>query len=241
MARKTDRRGAAGWFVASLLWPLLLSAQPVEAPPQARDPAITALLQPWDALWPRLGEAQRDILRDNARHWSGLDGPAREALAMRLREWDGLQPVERATLRQRLQVWHGQAPDARATVADVHAKFQALDPQQQAQRRAAFLALAPQQRAAFLHGDAAELAEVARQAFAFVPGGEREATLAMLRALPEVGRVHTPTDLLPELGGVRADVRADLQHRFVHLLVQLPRPIGLQHVTRPARERTIVR
>lgn len=151
-------------------------------------PAELQALAPWAALWPQLDASARAQLQRHAEQWQALDAPGRERFEQRRQAFEALPPVQRVQLRERHARYQALQASQRA---EVQALWSGLAEASEADRRALrqqFAGLPLAVRQALLTGKPADLAELAREAFAFVPATEREATLDLLRALPEAER-----------------------------------------------------
>lgn len=148
------------------------------APP----PELQAL-QPWRLQWPHLLPAQREVLQQRAQHWEQMDEPARLRFEQRAQAFRELSPLARSELRERHARWHSFDAATRSTVRALEAGFAQVPSEQQAALRAQHQALPESVRRGLLAGTSAELAGLARDAFAFVPEDERERTLDLLRGL----------------------------------------------------------
>ena len=178
-----------------LAWALAL-ALPAAAQSgwQSLPEAERALLAPWQARWDALDAAQRERLRRNTRHWLGLDAAQRAALTARLAAWDTLPPAQRTQTRAHAEAWERMDESQRARLRASRATLQAMAPVERDAMHAAFEQLGTSERRNLLVAqDELALAEVAQQAFAFVPPEERTATLDMLRGLLPAERLRLAT------------------------------------------------
>ena len=176
----SDRRRLA-WLVLALCAALPAAAQSGwdALPAEER-----ALLAPWQTRWEALDAAQRERLRRNTRHWLSLDAAQRAQLQARLAAWEAMPPAQRAQIRERAAAWQRLAPSEQAALRASHAQVQAMAPVERAAMRDAFAQVGTSEKRALLVGENEQaLAEVAREAFAFVPPDARGATLDMLRSL----------------------------------------------------------
>lgn len=155
------------------------------------DGGTRSLLAPWHDVWSTLPATDRQRLLANAARWQAMDKAQREALQQRQAQWDALPPSERARLRARYADWQQLPPDQQARVRDAAARFAALPTPQQGALRAKFAAQPVEWQLAWLLGPSVgSWLDRASDWFAFVPEGEREATLRMLQALPEDARTQ---------------------------------------------------
>lgn len=162
--------------------------------PAASDPAVQLIevlapppdlsaLQPWALQWPHLLPSQRAELQQRAQQWELLDEPARLRFEQRAQAFRELAPLARSELRERHARWRSFDAATRSTLRALEAGFARATPEQQATLRTQHQALPEAVRRGLLAGKSAELAELARDAFAFVPEDERERTLDLLREL----------------------------------------------------------
>ena len=120
-----------------------------------------------------------------------MDATARAGFMHRNADWQALPPLERARQRARYADWHALPANEQAKVRVAAAKFAALPTAQQSALRAQFAALdADLQRAWLLGPSTGSWIEQARRLFSYVPAGERDATLDMLRTLPADARAQ---------------------------------------------------
>lgn len=153
------------------------------------DRPTQALLAPWHDDWSTLPASDRQRLLANASRWQAMRKADRAALAQRQAQWDALPANERANLRARYAAWQQLSADEQARVRAAAARLAALPMAQQGALRAKFAELPHERQRAWLLGpDVGAWIEQAGEWFAFVPEGEREATLRMLQALPEDAR-----------------------------------------------------
>ena len=160
---------------------LLLAPPPAWAqlPPEQR-----VLLASWERHWGRLGAEQQRQLAANAQLWIALTPEQQGQLRARLQQWRALDPGERARLRLRHESFAGLGAIAQARLRTALAYLQSLAAPAGADLRAQFAALPATRRQAYLLGsDAREIAALAQRVFAYVPTGERTATLSMLEEL----------------------------------------------------------
>lgn len=149
-------------------------------------PPELAALQPWRLQWSRLSPAQREALQQRAQRWEQMDEAARARFEQRAQAFRELAPLARSELRERHARWHRFDTATRSTLRALEAGFAQAAPAQQAALRAQHQALPASVRRGLLTGKSAEVAELARDAFAYVPEDERERTLDLLRDLGEV-------------------------------------------------------
>jgi len=155
------------------------------------DPATQELLAPWRDAWTTLATADRTRLLANAMRWQAMDASARASFMQRSTDWQALRPTERARIRARYAAWRALPPDDQARVRAAATQFTALPAAQQASMRARFAALDANRQHDWLLGPSTGAwIEQARTAFAYVPDGERDATLRMLQALPADARTQ---------------------------------------------------
>jgi hypothetical protein len=159
-------------------------ADAIESAPIEPMPALDALA-PWAQQWPLLQAAQRAELLQRAQQWQQMDAGARERFAQRARDFGALSPMARAALRERHARWVEFDAATRSTLRALEVGFSRAETTQRQALRARFDALPEAVRRGLLAGKSPELAELAREAFAFVPEEEREATVALLRGLGE--------------------------------------------------------
>ncbi len=173
------------------LEPAVLPAAPVDAAVAgpallvdalAPPPALPAL-QPWRLQWPNLLPSQRAALQRRAEQWEVMDAAARLRFEQRAQAFRALAPLARSELRDRHARWRSFDAVTRSTLRALEAGFAQATPEQQAALRAQHQGLPDSVRRGLLAGKSAELAELARDAFAFVPEEERERTLDLLRGL----------------------------------------------------------
>lgn len=145
-------------------------------------PALSALA-PWALQWPHLLPAQRSELEQRALQWEQMDASARARFEQRARDFRELPPMVRASLRERHARWLEFDAATRSTLRALEVGFDQAGAAQRQALRAQFEALPEAVRRGLLAGKSPELAELAREAFAFVPEEEREATVALLRGL----------------------------------------------------------
>lgn len=158
-------------------------AAPLESPDTV--PAGLDALTPWAESWPRLQPAQRAELLARARQWQALGEPERQRFEQRAAAYQALAPLQRAELRERHARWAGFDAATQSTLRALEAGLASATAEEQAALRAQFEALPEAVRRGLLAGKPPELAELAREAFAFVPEDEREATIELLRGLGE--------------------------------------------------------
>ncbi|SDE13450.1 DUF3106 domain-containing protein [Aquimonas voraii] len=176
-----------------LLWRLqagggeVVAAAGPAAPPESLDtvPADLDALTPWAESWPRLQPAQRAELWARARRWEALGEPERLRFEQRAAAYRSLPPLQRADLRERHARWAGFDAATQSTLRALEAGLASATAEEQSTLRAQFEALPEAVRRGLLAGKTPELAELAREAFAFVPEEEREATVELLRGLGE--------------------------------------------------------
>lgn len=143
------------------------------------------LLSSWQPHWEQLGERQRRQLADNARLWAGLSPEQQGHLRARLEQWRALAPAQRARLRLRHDSYLRLGDADRERIRAAFTRYRRLPADVQQALRTEFAALPLERRQAYLLGaEARTLAVLAQQVFAFVPAGERAATMDMLRDLP---------------------------------------------------------
>jgi hypothetical protein len=147
-------------------------------------PALSALA-PWALQWPHLLPAQRIELEQRAQQWEQMDAAARARFELRAQRFRELPPMARASLRERHARWLDFDAATRSTLRALEVGFGQAEAAQREVLRAQFEALPEAVRRGLLAGKSPELAELAREAFAFVPEEEREATVALLRGLDE--------------------------------------------------------
>jgi hypothetical protein len=148
------------------------------------DPDTSALLVPWRDGWDTLDAVDRARLLSNARRWQTLDATARAEFLRRSAIWQALPPTERARRRARYAAWRALPSDEQTRVRAAVTQFAALPVAQQAAWRAQFAAQdADHQRAWLLGPSTGGWIDQARTLFAYVPEGDREATVRMLQAL----------------------------------------------------------
>jgi hypothetical protein len=180
-----------------LLWRLGETADPA-APDAAEDalaaaadseilatepPAELTALAPWARRWADLAEPQRRQLLAHARLWQALTAAGQQRVLDRAAEFQALPPLQRVELRARFARFRELSPELRSgLLANARGLAQAA-PVEQQRLRAEFAALPLAVRRGLMAGKSAELAELAREAFAFVPAEERDATVALLRGL----------------------------------------------------------
>ncbi len=150
------------------------------------DAATSALLAPWIDHWDALPAVDRERLLSNARRWQAMTAEQRAAYLQRNAAWDALPPTERTQQRERYAAWQALSMAEQARVHSAAARFTALSVAQQQQLRVRFDALDREVQQGWLLGPArgAWIAQ-ALPLFAYVPDGQRTATLAMLETLPE--------------------------------------------------------
>jgi hypothetical protein len=113
-------------------------------------------------------------------------GPERQAaLAARLAAWDALPLAQRAERRERYRAWRALEEGERAQLRAAAAELASFDPARVAALQAQFAALEPVERDGWrlgpeLGADFTGLAPL----LGFVPAGQREPLLSMLRAMP---------------------------------------------------------
>jgi hypothetical protein len=187
-AMRADRRHRI--TCAGLL--LAIACAAVAAPAWTELAADTRLLlAPFEAHWQQLPAAHRQQLLDNAALWQQLDPPAQARLLARLREWQELPAPLRNRVRDRHAIYRALDPATRDAVQQQYHRWQAADDEQRERLLIAFQALPPdKRRALLLADDQRDLATLARQVFAYVPDGERHATLQMLESLDAGARTH---------------------------------------------------
>ena len=176
-----------------LLWRLqagggeVVAAAAPAAPPENSDafPEGLSALTPWAESWPRLQPEQRAELLARARRWEALGEAERLRLEQRAAAYRTLPRRQRAELRERHARWAGFDAATQSTLRALEAGVSAATPEQQAALRAQFDGLPEAVRRGLLAGKTPELAELAREAFAFVPEDERETTIELLRGLGE--------------------------------------------------------
>jgi len=150
-----------------------------QMPPEQR-----ALLASWERHWERLGADQRRQLAANAQLWNALTPEQQGQLRARLQQWRALDPAERARLRLRHESFARLGAIAQVRLRAALAHLQAQTAQAGEVLRTQFAALPATQRQAYLLGsDEREIAALAQRVFAYVPTGERTATLSMLEEL----------------------------------------------------------
>lgn len=143
------------------------------------------LLAPWRGVWDRLAPEARERVEANAARWRDMDESEREAFLARLEAWEALPPLERSRQREAYAAWRALDLHDRERIAQAARRYQAATTEQRSAWRAAHDALSPDQARAWLLGpDAGADVLRLRPLFAFVPAGERDRTLAVLRALP---------------------------------------------------------
>ncbi len=180
--------------VGELLDPSAPGSTRPDLVPLASDPAVQLIevlappadlpaLTPWALQWPRLLPTQRAQLQQRAQQWEQLDEAARLRFEQRAQAYRELAPLARSELRERHARWRSFDAATRSTLRALEAGFARATPQQQAALRTQHQALPEAVRRGLLAGKSAELAELARDAFAFVPEDERERTLDLLREL----------------------------------------------------------
>lgn len=181
-------------WIASLACVLLLVQLTVRAQTadwSALDTSTRELLASWRANWSTLDPNSRAQLLANAKRWLAMDATARAGFMRRNVAWQALPPLERARQRARYAAWRALPADAQTQVRAAAARLAALPAAQQSALRGQFAALdADRQRAWLLGPSTGGWIEQARQLFAYVPVGEREATLDMLRTLPADARAQ---------------------------------------------------
>ncbi len=176
-----------------LLWRLqagggevVATAAPAGSPENpAAPPEGLSALTPWAESWPRLQPEQRAELLARARRWEALSETERLRFEQRAAAYRSLPPLQRAALRERHARWAGFDAATQSTLRALEAGVSAATSEEQAALRAQFDALPEAVRRGLLAGKPPELAELAREAFAFVPEDEREATIELLRGLGE--------------------------------------------------------
>lgn len=186
------------------------------------DSGTQALLAPWSDAWSTLDTANRARIVANARHWRAMDAKAHDTFEQRSAAWQALPPNARERRRERYAAWLALPPDEQARVRSAAANFAVLPAGQQAALRARFAMQAAIQQTDWLLGPSTgSWIEQARTAFAFVPDGERDATMRMLQALPLDARAqlfelarrlpdHQRERLRKQLLGVAPAQRADV-------------------------------
>lgn len=201
-----NRRRA--WLTLALAVALPAAAQ---SEWQSLPEAERAVLAPWATRWDALDAAQRERLRRNTQHWLGLDRAQRAALEARLAAWDALPPAQRTRIREHAAAWEKMDEGQRAALRASRMRLQAMAPMERAALHVGFEQLGSSERRTLLvTEDALALAQIAQQAFAFVPPEERAATLDMLRTLPPADRLRLAT-LARRIGPEqRAELRKDL-------------------------------
>lgn len=197
------------------------AAEPLSAPEVP--PADLGALTPWTESWPRLQPAQRAELMARARQWEALSDAERQRFGQRAAAYQTLAPLQRADLRERHARWAGFDAATQSTLRALESGLASSPAEAQSALRAQFEALPEAVRRGLLAGKSPELAELAREAFAFVPEDEREATIELLRGLGE-----TEHDLLRRMArrldpAAREALRAEL--------------IAAEPAARPARVR----
>ena len=150
----------------------------------ALDADSHTLLAPWQDGWNGLPDSQRERLLANARRWQAMDANARADLLKRETQWQALPPSERARLRERYAAWKALPTDEQLRVRNAAYRFFAMPAPQQGALRAGFAAQETNQQADWLLGPSlGGWIEQAQALFAFVPAGDRDATLKMLQSL----------------------------------------------------------
>lgn len=175
------------------------------------EPATQSLLASLRDGWSNLSAGDRQNLLANARHWQALSKTEQQALLIRQEHWLALPPSERARQRARYAAWQKLSPDEQAQVRAAATRWAALPGPQQGALRARFSAQASEWQAAWLLGPAVGVwLDQAGTWFAYVPDGERNATLRMLEDLPADARGQLFT-LSRRLGAAqREQLRKDL-------------------------------
>ena len=172
--------------------PKILAATPevpaASASFDALPDGIRGILAPIASLWPQLDDVAQARLLDNARQWLALDAAQREALSSRIRQWDALPAAARAQRRAIFAPWYRLLPSERRAIADAASRFSTLPVEQQQASREQFVALPDDAREAWAQGPMLGRAlQPLAPLFEFVPADERDALLAVVRALtPEL-------------------------------------------------------
>ncbi len=177
----------------------------------ALDAGTRAVLAPWGDDWANLDAEGRGRLIAHARRWQAMDAASRSALLQRSAAWQALPPDQRANQRARYAAWIALTPPEQARVRAAAAQFAALPVTQQAEMRQRFSSQdADEQRAWLLGPGYGAWIGQAHALFDFVPAGERDATLRMLKSLSPDARneLLTLARRLPENG--RDQLRRDL-------------------------------
>lgn len=189
------------WSLACALL-LALPAPCAENPDWSElDSGTRELLAPWRDNWATLAVADRTRLLANTKRWQAMDSAAHDAFGHRSADWQALSPAERARRRARYAAWRALPPDDQARIRAAAARFAALPAAQQATMRARFAMQDANRQLDWLSGPSTgEWIGQARALFAFVPDGERDATLRMLQALPADtrGQLFTLARRLPD-------------------------------------------
>jgi hypothetical protein len=149
------------------------------------DTATRALLEPWRANWAQFSAGDRQRLLANARRWQSMSASERAQMLVRQVAWGALPQSQRADRRQRFAAWNALTPEDQARVRIAATHFDALPVLEQQRRRAMFAALDADSQHGWLLGPTSGgwIASVS-SLFAYLPAGERTATLAMLQTLP---------------------------------------------------------
>ncbi len=186
------------------------------------DSETQALLAPWSDAWSTVDTANRARVLANAKRWLAMDAKAHDAFEQRSAAWQALPPAARVRQRERYAAWLALPPDEQGRVRSGAANFAALPAGQQAALRADFASQEANRQTDWLLGPSTGgWIEQARTAFAFVPYGERDATMRMLQALPVEARAqlfelarrlpdHQRELLRKQLLGVAPGQRADM-------------------------------
>ena len=174
-----------GWLLCAALAATIALASPEEDPAALpSQPELAALLSPWAGQWAQLDLSTRVRLEANARRWLALDEAARQDVLSRLAELESLPPARRSARRATRQAWAMLGEDDREAVREAAQRYAQASPEQRERWRAAFDAQdLTAQRSWALGPENGRWLQSVRPLFAFVPAGEREASLTMLGAL----------------------------------------------------------
>lgn len=145
--------------------------------------ALADLLAPYRGVWDRLAPEVRQRLEDNAAHWRAMTPAERQAFVERQEAFEALPAPERARIREAWAAWQALTPEEREQVAQAARRYRA-DVERQAAWREAHAALPADEAWVWLlgPGSGAEFVRL-RPLFAFIPPGERDRTLRVMREL----------------------------------------------------------
>ncbi len=160
------------------------ASSPAFDPWQTLPAAMRSSLGAWESDWGSLASAQRAMLVQHAYRWVSLDSSQQQNALRRAKAWVDLDPLKRAQLRERFSVWQALSAAQQQQLREEQDRLAALPPEQLLTLTTAFASLTAAERRALLLLEGSDVAMVAESAFAFVPEGERDATLQMLADWP---------------------------------------------------------